>query len=370
MDRHKRNALLRSQRTVIVVCTFSVVIALLAVGATWAWTSGSPSRKASAAIGELHTAAAPAPRVPAASDSISPSAASKSDSRSKSPQPRRTASAPSGYPNASNTGVQQGIALRNATTDAYYSQPKQLYFAKDRGQVVQNLTITGSISVSASDVTIRNVRVNCNNGAPAGAIHQGIGAENLTIEHVTIVGSATKQCQYGVLSAAKGTVIRYTNISLVSDGIAPYGDTLVEHNYVHDLTFFPGDHVAAFGYDGGNDGVGPITIRHNTFDDPNNDGNNLVALYSQNGPIVNTTVDNNWLAGSGHIMWAGGYPADCSAAPGVHDVKVTNNRFSTKYFPEGGSFGAFVGWCPGAPGNIWSGNAWADGPKAFAPVTP
>jgi hypothetical protein len=277
---------------------------------------------------------------------------------------------PAGYPNAGNTGVQAGIALRDPVNDANYAKSTKLLFGDRNGMVIQNLDVTGQIHVTASNVTIRNVRVNCTNGAAAGAIHQARESQNLTIEHVTIIGSKTTQCQYGVLSSGKGTIVRASNISVVTDAISPYGDTVVEDNYVHDLTFFPGDHVAAFGYDGGNGGVGPITIRHNTFDDPNNDGNNLIALYSQNGPVVNTTIDNNWLAGSGHIMWAGGYPADCSSSPGVHDVQITNNRFSTRYFPNGGSFGAVVGWCPHATGNVWSGNVWVDGAKTGKPVNP
>jgi hypothetical protein len=364
--------ILRSRRMQIFIAA-TVATAALGGLATWAFTADPPRRKTADATSATKADGSPTESAPAPTPSGSPRPSPStrmSTSPSRSAAPRPASGAPGGFPNASTTGVQKGVALRDVAGDDNYASGTQLFFAKNRGQLVQNLDITGSISVSASNVTIRNVRVNCNNGALAGAIHQGLGAENLTIEHVTIVGSATKQCQYGVLSSAKGTTVRYSNISLVTDAIAPYGDTIVEHNYVHDLTFFPGDHVAAFGYDGGNAGVGPITIRHNTFDDPNNDGNNLIALYSQNGPIVNTTVDNNWLAGSGHIMWAGGYPADCSNSPGVHDVKITNNRFSTKYHPEGGSFSAVVGWCSHASGNVWSGNVWADGPKAGNPVTP
>jgi hypothetical protein len=51
-------------------------------------------------------------------------------------------------------------------------------------------------------------------------------------------------------------------------------------------------------------------------------------------------------------------------------VKITNNHFSTKYFPNGGSFSAVVGFCGRAPGNVWSGNVWADGAKAGQPVNP
>lgn len=366
----------RTRRRRAIAVAAAVVGTLLLVSAAWVWTThGSGSDKTVGNLGSIvapgaSTSASPQP----SGSSMGSASASPSGSRSAPASPKPSTAkgpanaGPTGFPNASNTGVQAGVTLANAATDPDYSASKQLYFAQRAGQLVQNLDIVGSISVSASNVTIRNVRINCNNGALAGAIHQGLGAQNLTVEHVTIIGSATKECQYGILSAAPGTIIRSSNISLVTDAINPYGNVTVEDNFVHDLTFFSGDHVAAFGFDGGN--AAPIVIRHNTFDDPNNDGNNLIALYSQNGPVINTTIDGNWLAGSGHIMWAGGYPADCSGSPGVHDVKITNNRFSTKYHPDGGSFSAVVGWCPAAPGNVWSENLWIDGPRAGQVVNP
>ena len=42
-------------------------------------------------------------------------------------------------------------------------------------------------------------------------------------------------------------------------------------------------------------------------------------------------------------------------------MRITGNRFSAMYYPNGGTYGpAAHVWS----GDVWSGNTWADGPHA------
>jgi len=239
------------------------------------------------------------------------------------------------------------------------------FLADIPGMVIQNLEIYGVISVSVPNVTIRNVRVLCDD--PWFAVHQEDTAPNLTIEDTELAGTTTR-CQDGVFATAEGTTLSRVNIHGVSDGFQPGGGAVVEDSWIHDLTFFPGDHVAAIGFDGGN--VKPIVIRHNNLSDPNDSSNNLIATYSQNGPIADLTVEGNLLAGSGHEIWAGSLSGDGTQSGGCHDVRIVGNLFSTRFWPQGGSWGPVAGWSPTAPGNVWQDNKWADGPQAGKPVVP
>jgi len=39
--------------------------------------------------------------------------------------------------------------------------------------------------------------------------------------------------------------------------------------------------------------------------------------------------------------------------PRAHDIRITQNRFSTRYFPRSAFFGYITAFDPTAPGNVW-----------------
>jgi hypothetical protein len=263
----------------------------------------------------------------------------------------------SNFPGPADTGVQPDVKLK-----PFYGT----FFADKQGMVIQDLEIHGVISVSAPDVTIENVRVVC--AGPWFAIHQEDSAQNLTIKDTELTAPSGTKCQYGVMATANGTIMSRVNIHGVTDAVEPAGGDVLEDSWIHDLVFHPGDHVAAFGFDGGNNK--PIVIRHNNLSDPTNSSNNLIATYSQNGPIANLTVEDNLLAGSGHEIWAGARSGDGTDTGGCHNVRVIGNLFSTRYWPKGGFWGPVAGYSPSAPGNMWRLNKWADGPNRGQSVIP
>ncbi|MFD0631902.1 hypothetical protein ACFQ9X_10025 [Catenulispora yoronensis] len=97
-------------------------------------------------------------------------------------------------------------------------------------------------------------------------------------------------------------------------------------------------------------------IRHNTLinEDPIDKGASAsVGLFADDGPVANTTVDDNWLAGGSYAFYGGD--------AGAHNIKVTNNVFSTEVHPNGGYYGFVAKWNASGAGNVWSGNKTSDG---------
>src|SRR5947209_8617152 len=84
---------------------------------------------------------------------------------------------PPGYPSAATTGVPKGLALRDGSADRSYTRSGSvhLYRVATPGAVVQGIDVHGSLYVTAPNVTIRDVRIHCDGGASAGAIHQAAG---------------------------------------------------------------------------------------------------------------------------------------------------------------------------------------------------
>jgi hypothetical protein len=77
------------------------------------------------------------------------------------------------------------------------------------------------------------------------------------------------------------------------------------------------------------------------------------VLFATDGPYANVTVARNVLAGGSRALVGG-------QAPGSHDIRVLDNKFSRMYYPTCGSDGPVSAFDAAEPGNQWSGNVWAD----------
>jgi hypothetical protein len=251
------------------------------------------------------------------------------------------ASAPSscGYPDASNTGVQSGVALKAAS-----SCPS----GSTNGQVIENLSLSNcSINVTATGVVIRNVKLTTTN--PDGwAIIVRDGA-SATIQNVEIAGKDTGagSVQYAVLSQTDARVtIDKADMHHCANCVQ--GDHVtVTNSYVHDMANPPGAHV---------DGilctsVCDVVLRHNTVLNRYTQ-TSAIALFADFGTPRNSVVDNNLLAGGGYTTYGGG-----DSATGI---RFTNNRFSRLYFSNGGEYGVNTSFRSSNTGNEWSGNIWDD----------
>lgn len=243
-----------------------------------------------------------------------------------------------GYPDATNTGVQPGVALK----------PSGCVTARTDGQVIENLVIDGcTIGVEAKNVTIRNVKLTHTSVDMWGIIvREGASAK---IENVEVAGrdKSTKSVQYAILSQTMNPVtVDRANLHHCADCIQ--GERMVVTNsYIHDLANPPEAHVDGFQCNGQCE----VTLRHNTI---LNEWSQTaaIALFADFGTPRNSTIDNNLLAGGGYSLYAGTDDAT--------GIKVTNNRFSRLYFAKGGYWGPGADYASTGTGNVWSGNIWDD----------
>jgi hypothetical protein len=243
-----------------------------------------------------------------------------------------------GYPDATNTGVQPGVALRSSGC-VNADQP---------GQIVENLLITDcGINVYAANVTVRNVKIVLTS-VDMWALRIANGGSG-TISHVEIAGKdkGNGSVEYAILNQTNNVVnVDHANLHHCADCIQGESMTVTD-SYIHDMANPPGAHVDGFQCNSSC----RVTLRHNTIlnEWPQT---SAIALFGDFGTPTNSVIDNNLLAGGGYTIYGG-----VSASTGI---SITNNRFSRIYYPSSGSFGIETALNRNGSGNVWKGNIWDD----------
>ena len=217
------------------------------------------------------------------------------------------------YPDASNTGPTG--SLRESTGNITVSR---------RGAVIANRKINGCITVQASNVTIRNSEIRCNDYV----IRHLNGNAGLLIEDVLI--ECGHQPGDAGLATTSGFTLRSSEVFGCENNVWVERDALIEDNYIHDT--IPYDPAT----DPHTDSIqmptpsSNIRIEHNTvyggYVDRSHFGNAAIT----SGASTNVIVTNNLLAG-------GGYSFYCPREPG--GFTWTNNRFSRIFANTVGGFG-------------------------------
>ena len=261
-----------------------------------------------------------------------------------------------GYPDATNTGVPAGTTLRSVPSQVskgtgWYYDSRGFAEVNGNGAVLSGLNITGNLDISASNVTINNVKV-MNSGQSSFGISLR-HTSNVTIEHSMITGAdgGPGRLMVGVKDVygdSTGTVVQDNNIRYTSTGVQ-LSAGLIQDNYIHAMGLIPGDHVNGTTSGGG---TTQLTIQHNTVFNQLNQCD-AISLFQDFGPQGNRLITNNLLAGGGYVIYAGGK----IGAPPPYNITITNNRISTMYFPKGGYYGPVAYYSPGN-GNSWTGNIW------------
>src|SRR5262249_7553543 len=162
------------------------------------------------------------------------------------------------------------------------------------------------------------------------------GFQNLKVLHCTIVGLPGKGPDngaedYGVSSSGGNVEVGWSDISRVGEGIS-LGNGYIHDNYVHDLqSFIPAgcssyEHLDALISDGGSG----LNIIHNTMLDqfsPQLGASASIGLFDDSSPVTDTAVTDNFIAGGAYALYPGGGPSS-------QGITVTNNVFSTLYWPD------------------------------------
>ncbi len=264
-----------------------------------------------------------------------------------------------GFPDASDTGPRipltpHSVGLMEITTN---------------GTTISGWDITGALDIYADDVTVVDSRITSSNWW---GINLRPGFSGLRVLHSTITGVPGKGPDNGgedyAISNMGGSSIEvgWNNISVFGDALS-MGQGDLHDNYVHGIVPFVNlddqyQHTDAVISDGGN--TGTLIIRHNTLLNPTDAAHGAsasIGLYADTGDVANCVVDDNWLAGGAYSLYGGG--------TGANGIQVTDNVFSTEYFPGAGVYGPVAYWNAGGRGNLWSGNRMSDG-TALAPPPP
>jgi hypothetical protein len=219
----------------------------------------------------------------------------------------------SGYPDATTTGVQSGVALKAYNGDLIVNTP---------GAVISGLDIKGSVIINAPNVTIENCKITFVN---YWGVNVKSGVNGTVVQNCEINGTGTSpQGVDGI--QGQGTFIN-NNIYNVENGIAVDGNnTVIKGNYIHDFHASGDPH-----YDGIQIGgaLSNITISHNTIVNQQHDTS---AVYITNdwGPVNGVIVDDNQLIGAGYTVYSdekGG-----GSGPQITGVQFTNNKLGSGYW--------------------------------------
>jgi hypothetical protein len=277
------------------------------------------------------------------------------------------------WPNCTDTGVPVGTALRKMDSPRPTGNGSRIYTEISRsGTVIKDIDLTGSIDVWANNVTIENSVIRSNSWW---GINLRPGYHGLRVIHCTIIGLPGRGPDagyedYGVSSSSGGYIaVGWDNISGFAAGIS-LGEGYIHDNYVHnEQAFIPAASPGLWSHDNAfiSDGGTHLTIQHNTMLDqvPVTKGaSSSIGLYYDASPVRDVLVEDNFMAGGAYCLYPGGGPSS-------RNVVIEDNVFSTLYHRSCGFYGTVASayWHYGS-GNKWSGNVWADGPRAGKAVRP
>ena len=215
-----------------------------------------------------------------------------------------------GYPDATNTGVPPGTNLTVFNGNITVTTP---------GTVIQNRDIRGCVRIEAANVIIRRSRIS----SPSCfyAILSDNPSGNVLIEDVEINCQNTNAHGIG----DNGITARRVNIHGCGNGFDVDNNFTVVDSYIHDLCGCGDGHE-----DGIQLAVGRnVTIQHNTIFVIGTS-----AVISHPTTNANVRISNNLFAGGAYTLYC---PRDTSV-----NFRVTDNRFSTLLFHNGGVFGPWV----------------------------
>lgn len=230
-------------------------------------------------------------------------------------------SAPSGRPNASNTGVPDGTSLYPIDNNLIITTP---------GTVIDGADIRGFVHVRAPSVTIRRsyIRGGVTTFDQA-LVNVTTPGASLVLEDSTLIPQNPSYHIDGVRGS--NFVVRRVEIAGTVDGVFIYGppsdinsggNVRVERSWLHGFRFYANDprqsdgsHNDAVQVLGGKN----ITIAGNTLEEAHNAA---VQVTQTHNVVANLTIDGNWANGGGCSLNINRVPRGYMSG-----LALTNNRF-------------------------------------------
>ena len=204
------------------------------------------------------------------------------------------------------------------------------------GTVIDGLDITGTVTITASNVTVKRSRIT---GSAFALVYVKDGVTGVRVEDSELNGSGSSGTSNSMGVYGPATVLR-SNIYGVENGVAPFSNTVVQDNYIHDLLAPGSPHYDGIQIDGG---ISNVVIQHNTINLAGHDQTSAVMIDNYFGPTSNVSVTGNRLLGGGFTVYSDGQFSGGSIA----GVSFTNNRLGQGYW----GYASIVSNVP-----VWSGN--------------
>jgi len=229
------------------------------------------------------------------------------------------------YATAATTGVPAGTTLT----------PSGSLTVTKNGTVVDGLDIRGTLTIDASDVTVRNTRVR---GSAFWLVTVKDSARDVTIEDVEVdgLGLAGADGSSGIVGGSPR--ISRVDVTGVENGLVPGTGTVIDGAWVHDLVSGGAPHYDGVQIDGG---VRDITMTGSTIDLSNQGQTSAVMIDNYFGSIDHVVIDGNRLLGGGFTVYADG--AFSTSRP-MTDITYSDNRMGKGYYGYGLIRNADVTW--------------------------
>jgi hypothetical protein len=253
-----------------------------------------------------------------------------------------------GYPDATNTGVPAGTALKSESQNIAVNKA---------GTTIKDIALDAEISVEANNTTIEDSEITvegtqtCGKSCGGRGIWIKPGVTGTVIKNVTCHGAAptgVNVTQYCIMSNDSDTTIEHLHAYYCTECLAGAMD--LSESFIDETgAVIPEEHYEDIYYGGG---AGPLIVNHNTMLNPQ--GQTAIVFASVDfGDQTTLTITNNLMAGGGYMIYGGG---SGSGGKVVGPVTITGNRFSRKYYPEGGFYGV-ASYLEDSV-TSWSGNVW------------
>ncbi len=254
-----------------------------------------------------------------------------------------------GYPDATNTGVPAGTTLTQQNGDITVTKP---------GTTISGVALNGTIDVDAnnttiedSEITVDGTQAGCNSPCGGKGIWTKPGVTGTIIRHVTCHGGAPtgdNVTEFCIQSNDSSTQVSYAHLYNCTTGFV--GPGTWSNSFVDQTgATIPQEHYEDIYYGGGG---GPLIVNHNTMLNPQ--GQTAVVFASVDfGNQTTLTITNNLMAGGGYMIYGGG---SGNGGKVLGPVTITGNRFSRKYYPDGGYYGVDSYMTNSV--TTWSGNIW------------
>lgn len=204
-------------------------------------------------------------------------------------------------------------------------------------QIIENLDITGSVTITHTGVILRNCKITQNNSATYNVSANGAP----TISYCEIDGGANGS--FTGVGLWDGGTITNCKIHGFENGLIAKSNSIVTNNYIYRMRYDnePSPHYDCMEFNGGTN----LTVSGNTFQNLQSQ-TSCVMLDNLEAGLSNITVTNNAMGGGGYTLYCDG-----QFGGGVVNnatINITNNLM----YPGTVGYFAFTSSNPNRSGNV------------------